>query len=313
MNRRRFGSNGPELSELGFGSWAIGGPWQYGWGPVNDFESREALETALDSDINWIDTAPAYGLGHAEKIVGEVIKNRRTDVFLATKCGLVWDAYGKISNNLHPKSIRQEIETSLKRLQTDYIDLYQLHWPDKAHPVEKTWEELVRLKAAGKIRFLGVSNFDVALMERCQKIHPIDTLQPPYNLLRRTVESELLPYCRQKQIGVLAYSPLESGLLSGKFDKTRLASDDWRQKGSSFREPQLSRALNFVNSLRSIAAKYEKTVGQLAIQWVLSNQVVTSAIVGARTKAQVLENTGATGWEISRTHLDEIDILSQQF
>ncbi|MBN2088527.1 aldo/keto reductase [candidate division KSB1 bacterium] len=313
MKRRKFGINGPELSELGFGSWTIGGPWQYGWGPVDDFASIEAIETALDSDINWIDTAPAYGLGHAEKVVGEVIKKRRSAVFLATKCGLVWDDNGKISNNLHPKSIRQEIEASLKRLQTDYIDLYQLHWPDKAHPVEKTWEELVNLKNSGKIRYLGVSNFDISLMERCQKIHPIDTLQPPYNLIRRTIESEILPYCQEKRIGVLAYSPLESGLLSGKFDITRLAADDWRRKGANFREPLFSHALNFIKKLQSIADKYEKTVGQLAIRWVLSNQVVTSAIVGARTKNQVRENLGAINWEISKPHLEEINLLSKQF
>ncbi len=313
MNRRKWGINSPELTELGFGSWTIGGPWQYGWGPVNDFESIEAIEMALDSGINWIDTAPAYGLGHAEKIIGEVIKKRRSTIFLATKCGLVWDDNGKIFNNLHPKSIRQEIEASLKRLQTEYIDLYQLHWPDKAHPVEKTWEELVKLKNNGKIRYLGVSNFDIALMERCQKINPIDTLQPPYNLIRRDIEKELLPYCQAKGIGVLAYSPLESGLLTGKFDITRLAADDWRRKGINFREPRLSRILDFIKKLQPIADEYGKTTGQLAIRWVLSNQTVTSAIVGARTKHQVKENLDATNWEISKKHLEEIDILGRQF
>ncbi len=311
MNRRKCGINGPELSEIGFGTWTIGGPWQYGWGPVNDFESIEALNLALDSGINWIDTAPAYGLGHAEEIVGEVISGRRSAVFIATKCGLIWDDSGKITNNLHPISIRREIEASLRRLKTDYIDLYQLHWPDKAHPVEKTWEELVRLKTAGQIRYLGVSNFDIRLMERCQKISPIDTLQPSYNLLRRSIEAEILPYCQEKQIGVIAYSPLESGLLSGKFDISRLAVDDWRRKSAHFRDPGLSRTLNFITALQPIAREYGKTVGQLAIRWVLTNQAVTAAIVGARTKTQVTENIGAVDWKISKEHLNIIDDLSK--
>ena len=313
MEFRELKPGGPRLSRIGFGTWAIGGPWEFGWGPANDAQFRNAIETAFESGINWIDTAPAYGLGHAEKIVGEVIQNRREDWFIATKAGLIWDDRGTVERNLHPRHLRRELEDSLRRLNTDYIDLYQFHWPDNAHPVEKSWELMTQFKTEGKVRFLGVSNFDVALMERCRKIHPIDSLQPPYNLLRREIETEILPYCLEHQIGVIGYSPMQSGLLTGRFDRTRLTADDWRHGHPMYTPPLLNLFLGFIEELRPIAAKYNKTVGQLAIRWVLSHPAITAAIVGARNPEQVTQNLGALDWTIDPSDLQQMDQLSAGF
>lgn len=300
------------LSKIGFGGWTIGGPWQFGWGPTDDSQSLKAIHFALDHGINWIDTAPAYGWGHSETIVGQAIEGRRDSVFIATKCGLLPGQGRKLQKNLHPKSMRQEIEASLKRLKTDYIDLYQLHYPDKAHPVEKTWEEMVRFKEQGRIRFLGVSNFDIPMMQRCLKIHPIDTLQSPFNLMRREIEAEIIPFCSAHGIRILAYSPLQSGLLSGSFNFNQLAADDWRRNSPDFREPALQQALEFVASLRPIARFYGKTVGQLALAWVLQHSGIAAAIVGARTANQVAENIAGAGWHISAGDLSKIDVLAHE-
>ena len=205
--------------------------------------------------------------------------------------------------------MQKELEASLKRLQVDYIDLYQFHWPDKAHPVQRSWEQLVKFKKAGKIRFLGVSNFDVKLMKLCQKIHPIDSLQPPYNMLRRDIENEILPFCEEHGIGVIAYSPMHSGLLTGNFDPSRMAGDDWPCAHPMFRDPLVFEVLKFVDQLRPIAAKYRKTVGQLAISWVLRKSVISSAIVGARLAEQVVENVLGSGWQIDADDLLLIDEL----
>lgn len=309
MKKRKLGQNGPELTEIGFGAWAIGGPWQFGWGPADDNQSVAAIQKALDSGINWIDTAAVYGLGHSEEIVAQAIKGRREGVFLATKCGLIWDNSGAVVKNLHPKSMRKEIEASLKRLQVDFIDLYQFHWPDKAHPVEKSWEEMVKFKEQGKIRYLGVSNFDIPLMQRCLKIHPIDSLQPPYSMLRRDIETEILPFCEAQGIGVVAYSPMHSGLLTGKYDPTKLSEGDWRKKRPLYQHPQVAHVFELIEQLKAIAEKYGKTVGQLAVAWVLRKKQVTSAIVGARTAQQVIENVNGSGWEVSSSDLDTIDNL----
>jgi len=309
MRKRKLGENGPEITEIGFGAWAIGGAWEYGWGEVNDDVSIKAIHQALDSGINWIDTAAVYGLGHSEEVVGKALKGRRDEIFLATKCGLIWDSLGRLQRNLHPRSMRKEIEASLRRLKVDYIDLYQFHWPDKAHPVEKSWEEMVKFKEEGKIRYLGVSNFDVKMMQRCQKIYPIDSLQPPYSLLEREIEAEILPFCQENGIGVISYSPMQSGLLSGKFDISRLASDDWRRKSPSFWQPKLDNILDFVEELRTIVNSYQKTVGQLAIAWVLQQAGITSAIVGARNEQQVIENINGSGWDISDADVSKIEEL----
>ena len=308
MNNRQLGANGPSLSEIGFGAWAIGGPWKYGWGQVDDNESIAAIHRALDLGINWIDTAAVYGLGHSEEVVGKAIMDRRDRVFIATKCSQVWDEQQNVRTHAGPRSIRTELEASLKRLQTDHIDLYQIHWPDHQTPVEKSWSEMVRLKQEEKVRFIGVCNFGIDLLERCERIGHVQSLQPIYNILEREIEREILPYCRAHGIGIIAYSPMQSGLLSGSFDKAKLETTDWRIVHSEkFREPKFSRGLRVVEAVRSIAAKYGKTVGQLAIAWVLMNNNVTSAIVGARKAGQVEQNAEWGGWKIAPADMAEID------
>ena len=312
MNKRKLGINGPELTEIGLGAWAIGGPWQWGWGPSDDNESINTIHAALDAGINWIDTAASYGLGHSEEIVGKALKGKRDQIFIATKCGIAWNNKNKIRHDLTPLNIRRELEASLSRLQTDVIDLYQFHWPDPKTKIYNSWREVVKLKEEGKIHWIGVSNFDVPLLQKCEKIHHVDSLQPPYNMLNRDVESEILPYCQKNGIGVVPYSPMNSGLLSGKFDINKLAPDDWRRKSPKFMEPQLAGNLALVEKLRGIALKYDKTVGQLAVAWVLKHPAVTSAIVGARRVEQVQQNILAADWKIEQDDLKEIENLLAQ-
>lgn len=309
MVTKQLGKNGPRITTIGFGAWAIGGPWQWGWGEVDDKESIEAINKAIDNGINWIDTAAVYGYGHSEKVVGEAIKEIREKVFLATKCGMINDGSGNAVINNDPENIRKECEESLKRLKTDYIDLYQIHWPDENVEVERSWEMMVQLKDEGKVKYIGVCNFDVELIKRCMKIERVQSLQPPYSMLRRNVENEILPYCLQNEIGVVVYSPMQAGLLTGKFDMNKLAPDDWRRKGDSFREPNLSKGLKFVDKLKPIAESKNISVGNLAVGWVLSNNAVTSAIVGARNSKQVKENVIAADLKISESELDEIKSL----
>ena len=308
MNTRQLGTNGPFLSEIGFGAWAIGGDWEYGWGKVDDDESIAVIHKALDLGINWIDTAAVYGLGHSEEVVGKAIAGKRERVFVATKCAQVWDEKKNVRTHARPASIRTEIEASLRRLRTDYVDLYQIHWPDRHTPVEESWSEMVRLKQEGKSRFIGVSNFGADLLSRCERIGHVQSLQPIYNILERDIESEILPYCRSNGIGVVAYSPMQSGLLTGSFNKQKLEPTDWRITHSEkFREPKFSRGLRVVEAVRPIAAKYRKTVGQLAIAWVLMNSGVTGAIVGAKHPAQVEQNAEGGGWKIDPGDMAEID------
>ncbi|MBP1679462.1 MAG: oxidoreductase [Bacteroidetes bacterium] len=299
MEKRVLGKGGPELTTVGFGAWAIGGPWIYGWGAVDDRESVAAIRRSLDLGVNWIDTAAAYGLGHSEEVVAKAVEGMSPRPFISTKCGLVPDGKGDVYRNSKPDSIRAEAEASLRRLKTDCIDLYQIHWHDESVPVEDAWGTLVRLREEGKVRYIGVSNYDVPLLQRCLKVAPVQSLQPPYSLLARHYEKETLPFCAGHGIGVIVYSPMQSGLLTGRFDLKKLAPDDWRHKISLFRDPELSQALEFVDDLRPIAARYRKTVGQLAVAWVLRNHAVTSAIVGARNESQVGENAGSAGWRIS--------------
>lgn len=307
MQKRKLGKNGPELSIIGLGAWAIGGSWAWGWGDSDDQESIRTIQRAIDLGVNWIDTAAVYGLGHSEEIVGRAIKGRRDDVIIATKCGLVWNDTGHVRNDITPQSIRRELEASLKRLGVDVIDLYQIHWPYANHSETDAWRELLKLKKEGKVRWIGVSNFDVRLLSLCEKIGHIDSLQPPYNLLNPHIEKEILPFCEQHAIGVIPYSPMFSGLLSGRFDRSKVATDDWRTRDAMFNEPQLSRNLEFVEKLRIIADKYNVTVGNIAVAWVLRQPMVTSAIVGARTVRQLEENMQVDTVQLSEQDLLEIN------
>ena len=314
MNQRQLGKNGPMLSEIGLGAWAIGGQWAYGWGEQDDMLSVRTIRTALDSGINWIDTAAVYGLGHSEKLIGETVKSFRDEVFIATKCGLVWDNHGRVARNNRPESIRRECDASLKRLQTDVIDLYQIHWPDNAVPVEDSWGEMTRLAEAGKVRYIGVSNFGTELLMRCQKIAPVQSLQPPYSMINRDIEASILGWCANNKVGIVAYSPLQSGLLTGKFSANfleTLAEDDWRrsQNNPFFKEPKFGQTLTFVDAIRQIAEGYGKSVAELAIAWVLRHKTVTAAIAGARKPEQIAKNIGGADWQISASDLENIDGL----
>jgi aryl-alcohol dehydrogenase-like predicted oxidoreductase len=312
MQTRQLGTNGPHLSEIGFGAWAIGGSWEWGWGPVDDHESIEAIHRSLDVGVNWIDTAAVYGLGHSEEVVARALVGKRDNVFLATKCGMVWDDQKHSRISAAPASIRREIEQSLRRLQTDHVDLYQIHWPDRSTPVEESWMEMVKIRDEGKARYIGVCNYTAAQLDRCEKIAHVQSLQPIYNMIERAVETAALPWCSKHGTGIVAYSPMQSGLLTDTFDVARLAPDDWRLKSDRFKEPALSRAQTLVERLRPIAKLHRKTVGQLAVAWVLRNSAVTSAIVGARRPSQAIENIGGAGWQLSDADMQTIDNLLQR-
>ena len=312
MRKRKLGYTDLELTTVGLGTWAIGGPWQWGWGPQDDRDSIATIQKALDLGINWIDTAAVYGLGHSEEIVGRAIAGRRDQVIIATKCGLVWNEKGNVFGRLKAWSVRQELEASLRRLNVDVIDLYQIHWPNPAEDIEEAWEEMARAVEQGKVRYIGVSNFSVEQIKRVQKIHPVASLQPPYSMLRREIEADLLPFCAENQIGVIAYSPLASGLLTGRFTRERLQQlppDDWRRRSPAFNEPELTANLELVDRLKEIASRYNRTVAELAIAWVLRRPEVTSAIVGARRPEQIEETAPAGDWELPQDVLDEIERL----
>jgi aryl-alcohol dehydrogenase-like predicted oxidoreductase len=311
VETRRLGKSGPEITTVGFGAWAAGGPWQVGWGPQDDDESIAAIRRALELGCNWIDTAAIYGLGHSEEVVGRAIQGfPREQALVFTKCGrVVKEGAERPSGDLRPESIRRECEASLKRLGIDVIDLYQIHWPEKGEtgtPLEESWATMAALQDEGKVHYLGVSNFNVEQLATCEAIRHVDSLQPPYSLLRREVEAEILPWCREQGVGVIVYSPMQAGLLSGSFDLNRVASDDWRRNNPLFQEPQLSKNLAFVERLRPLAERHGKTVGQLAIAWTLANPAVTAAIVGARRPSQVEENVAAMGWHLTENELAEI-------
>lgn len=316
MNTRQLGNDGPEISEIGLGGWAMGGPGKFGWGPQDDQDSIRTIHKAMDLGINWIDTAAVYGLGRSEKVVGQAIQNKRDNVFIATKCGQPWDENRRVRNDCRPESIRKECEDSLRRLDIDIIDLYQIHWPDPKTDVQDSWGEMVRLKEEGKVRYIGVSNFGVDLLKKCQEIQPVQSLQPPYSILHRAkypeVENEILAWCKQNEVGVVTYGSIQSGLLTGKFDHQKLkelANDDWRRRNEFFQEPLFSKSIKLVDALKPIADNYGKSITQLAIAWVLMNDAVTSAIVGARHPDQVEKNVGGSGWEISDADLEKIHHL----
>lgn len=312
MERRKLGSDGPELTTIGFGCWAMGGNGRGdvgGWGPQDDRESTEAIHVALDHGISWFDTAAVYGMGHSEEVLGKALGARRADVVVATKFGLVWDEQGHLTNRASYDSVIEECDASLKRLGTDYIDLYQQHWPDMVGtPVEETMRALDDLIKAGKVRFAGVSNFDLPLLKRALTVRHVDSLQPQYNLFTRDVEQQILPFCQEHGIGVVAYSPLASGLLGGTYtaDKT-FDESDWRAHSPDFTGEGLRRNLDKVNRLRAIADREGKTVPQLAVAWVLSHPAVTSAIVGVRKPSHILGVLPAADWHLDESTRSEIE------
>lgn len=314
MQTRNLGNSDLAITPIGFGAWAIGGgDWAFGWGPQDDADSIAAIREALDCGINWIDTAAVYGLGRSEEVVAKALAGlpaeRRPYVF--TKCARVWDENRQIGKCLKADSIRQECEASLRRLKVDVIDLYQIHWPEPAEDIEEGWQTLQQLKAEGKIRWCGVSNFSAAQMEQISSFGPITSLQPPYSMLRRDLEAETLPYCQQHNVGVIVYSPMQSGLLTGAWTQERLAAlpaDDWRrEKNPQFQEPLFSRNLQLVEALRSIGARHGKSPGEVAIAWTLRHPAVTGAIVGARKVGQISQLIGAAQWRLSPAETGEIE------
>jgi aryl-alcohol dehydrogenase-like predicted oxidoreductase len=291
LETRQLGNSDLRLTPIGFGAWAIGGGnWDFGWGPQDDRESVEAILRALDGGLNWIDTAAIYGLGHSEEIVAKALAETTKKPYVFTKCSMRWNEKRQIYRNLKKDSLREELENSLRRLMRDVIDLYQIHWPEPEAEIEEGWEALARFKEEGKVRYIGVSNFNVEQMKRVMKVAPITSLQPPYSLVNPGVENEILPFCKANNIGVINYSPMASGLLSGKMTADRIAAmpeDDWRRRAPQFQEPKLSRNLKLVDLLREIGNAHQVQPGVVAIAWALRNPAVTAAIVGARRATQV--------------------------
>jgi aryl-alcohol dehydrogenase-like predicted oxidoreductase len=287
------------------GSWAQGGgEWGFGWGPQDDSDSIAAIHRALEVGVNWIDTAPVYGLGHAEEVLGRALKEIPSESrpIVATKCGRGWSDPQTIVPNLKPEAILQEIDMSLARLGVEVIDLYQIHWPQPDDAIEEAWETIGAIIKQGKVRYAGVSNFNVSQLKRVHAIHPVASLQPPYSMLSRDPENELLSFCAANRIGIVAYSPMQKGLLTGKFDRERLENlheSDHRRRDSLFQEPAFSATLRLIEELRPIAEKNGKTLAQLSIAWVLRRPEVTAAIVGARRPAQIEETAAAGDWELS--------------
>jgi aryl-alcohol dehydrogenase-like predicted oxidoreductase len=318
MKLRKLGQSDLDITPIGIGAWAIGGgQWEFGWGAQNDQESIDAIRTGLDLGINWIDTAAGYGLGHSETVVGRAVGGLHRRPYIFTKCSLVWDDAGTISHNLQAASIQCECEASLKRLGIDAIDLYQIHWPawkdapESASPgsIEEAVGALARLKDQGKIRHIGVSNFNVQQMQRAQKVAPITSLQPPYSLVATRVEAAILPYALSQRIGVIVYSPMGSGLLTGAMTRERIVAmpeDDWRKRDRNFQEPLLSRNLRLVETLRSVGQRHKVSPGEVAIAWTLKNPAVTAAIVGVRNAQQAKGNVGAASLELTSDELAEI-------
>jgi aryl-alcohol dehydrogenase-like predicted oxidoreductase len=293
MQTRKLGNSDLNITPVGYGAWAVGGSgWQFAWGSQDDNDSIAAIHRALEIGVNWIDTAAVYGLGHSEEVVARALKSwQGPKPYVFTKCGLRWDAQGNVQKVLGAASIRGEVDDSLRRLSVDVIDLYQIHWPpDPDSPaLEEGWSALADLKREGKVRWIGVSNFNVKQLKRAKSIAPVTSLQPPYSLVHREVEEDLLPYCLREDIGVIVYSPMASGLLTGAMTReraARLPQDDWRKNNPDFTEPNLTRNLELVGRLREIAQRHNRTVGEVAIAWTLRNPAVTGAIVGARNARQ---------------------------
>jgi aryl-alcohol dehydrogenase-like predicted oxidoreductase len=320
MYTHRLGTSDLLITPIGFGAWAIGGGgWAFGWGPQDDDESIAAIERAVDLGVNWIDTAAVYGLGRSEEVVARALANipasRRPFVF--TKCSLTWGEDRQIVHTLKADSVRRECEASLRRLRVEAIDLYQIHWPAFAgggsdDDIEEGWRTLAELRRSGKVRYIGVSNFDVAQMSRIGSSEPLTSLQPPYSMLRRRIEAAILPYCQAHDIGVIVYSPMLSGLLTGAMTRERIAAfppDDWRRGNPEFQEPRLAANLTLVERLREIGSRHGRSPGEVAIAWTLRHPAVTGAIVGARRPAQVDGIIGAATFRLTGSEVAEIEQL----
>jgi aryl-alcohol dehydrogenase-like predicted oxidoreductase len=310
MELRRLGNTDFNITPIGFGAWAIGGgDYKFGWGPQDDQDSINTIHRALDAGINWIDTAAVYGLGHSEEVVGRALKGISQKPYVFTKCARVWDANGDIVDDQSAAGIRRQVEDSLRRLQVDVIDLYQCHWPRPEEQIEEGWTTLAQIQKEGKIRCIGVSNYSVEQMQRIMSIAPISSLQPPYSIIRPEIEARILPFCQAHNIGVIVYSPMQSGLLTGTMSKERLASlapGDWRHNNVQFQEPRFSRNLALADLLTSIGEPHGRTAGEVAIAWTLRLPAVTAAIVGMRHPAQIDGIIGAMGFRLSEPELKQI-------
>jgi aryl-alcohol dehydrogenase-like predicted oxidoreductase len=311
LTSRQLGETGLEVTRLGLGAWAIGGGgWEFGWGPQDDEQSIAAIHHALDQGINWIDTAAAYGFGRSEEIVGRALEGLQARPYVFTKCSLLEGPGRKVVHSLKRDSILREAEASLERLGIDAIDLYQIHWPIPESDIGEGWSALAELKQAGLVRHIGVSNFDVEQLRQIEQIAPVETLQPQYSLIERDVERDILPFCERERIGVIVYSPMGSGMLTGGMTRERIASlaeDDWRKSDARFTEPQLSRNLDLVQRLTAVADRYDTTPGAVAVAWTLRNPAVDAAIVGFRRPDQVDPILPAAGLELTDQDLAEIE------
>jgi aryl-alcohol dehydrogenase-like predicted oxidoreductase len=314
LEKRKLGNSDLELTRIGFGAWAIGGgDWAFGWGPQDDADSIEAIHRAIDLGINWIDTAAVYGLGHSEEVVGKAIKSASSKPYIFTKSTMVWNEQREITNSM--KHIRREVEESLKRLQVEAIDLYQIHWPKPDEEIEEGWATMAELKKEGKVRWIGVSNFSPSQMERAMKIAPITSNQPPYSMINRSIEPEILPFCGKHNIGVINYAPMHSGLLTGAMTKERVAafpSDDFRRNAKSYQQPALDRNLKLADLLKQIGSRHGVNAGVVATAWTLEQPAITAAIVGSRSAKQVEGTLAAASFKLNAAELAEInDFLVQ--
>jgi aryl-alcohol dehydrogenase-like predicted oxidoreductase len=311
MQKKRLGNSDLDLTPIGIGAWAIGGNgWAFGWGSQDDDDSIAAIRTALERGVNWIDTAAVYGLGHSEEVVAKALEGVAHKPYVFTKCERTWNENREIVKSLKRESIKREVEDSLRRLKVDVIDLYQIHWPEPDEDIEEGWSTMAELKAEGKVRYIGVSNFNVAQMERALKIAPITSLQPQYSLVVPEAEAEILPFAEKHNIGVIAYAPMKSGLLTGAMTKERVATlpeDDFRKRAIPFLEPQLSKNLALVEILRKIGNAHGRTPGEVAIAWTLKNPAVTATIVGMRNGKQVDGVMGAAEFRLNPAETRELE------
>jgi aryl-alcohol dehydrogenase-like predicted oxidoreductase len=317
MQTRQLGNSDMQITPLGIGAWAMGGSgWAFAWGPQDDDESIGAIHAALDRGINWIDTAAVYGLGHSEEVVARAIKGRSNRPYIFTKCARIWNEKREIGRSLKRDSIRRECEASLRRLEIDVIDLYQIHWPEPDEDIDEGWAALAELKKDGKVRWIGVSNFTRQQLERVHAIAPVTSLQPPYSIIQPDIEAEILPYCKENNIGVIVYSPMKSGMLTGAMTRDRIANmpaDDFRRRTPNFQEPLLTRNLELVELLREIGRRHGRTPGEVAIAWTLRRPEVTAAIVGVRSPKQVEGVIGAADFRLSEEEIERIATFLQNY